>query len=476
MSNEELIAVNSKKKIQQSTWITGYLVVYDLLAVSFAYFAALWLRFDLRFSMIQQPYLEMWAKFAPWYAVFCIVIFAAFKLYKSIWRFASFKELQRITLATAVTTVCHLYGTPAKIDEIRKICKQHDALIVPVYLSYIHSPFHYSKGFFLLVFNVCIAIVVIIVVDFERDKDALTLFFPFITAVQAIIYFIAIVTSNTITTYGATIVEGLNHNAFGMSCAQIGTVLVVKAFVIDKYNNKLYTIAIFTINRTLLIKHKTQGFISAQRDDFRRELERQRHNQMSARILKHDIDNYINSVKKLIEEGEYNRANKILDDLSDRNKVIAPEIFSEDTLINSILVEYSQRADIANVKFQCECRISEPIAINDLDLSAVLFNGLDNALESSEKIEDPDKRMIDVNIFTSMGYLIVRIKNTYDARPIIKNNHIASTKIRPGESHGNGLFSMDLIAKKYFGKKNIYVEGQFVALYVILKNISLPES
>lgn len=108
MSNEELIEVNSKKKIQQSTWITGYLIVYDLLAVSFAYFAALWLRFDLRFSMIQQPYLEMWAKFAPWYAVFCIAVFAGFKLYKSIWRFASFKELQRITIATAVTTVCHV--------------------------------------------------------------------------------------------------------------------------------------------------------------------------------------------------------------------------------------------------------------------------------------------------------------------------------------------------------------------------------
>ncbi|MBR0456892.1 MAG: GHKL domain-containing protein [Firmicutes bacterium] len=285
-----------------------------------------------------------------------------------------------------------------------------------------------------------------------------------------------------------TYFQGFVQSVIAYACA------IFCSFAIDEYGEPIlvsnpaliiaifcivmvaYTIAIFTINRTLLIKHKTQGFISAQRDDFRRELERQRHNQMSARILKHDIDNYINSVKKLIEEGEYNRANKILDDLSDRNKVIAPEIFSEDTLINSILVEYSQRADIANVKFQCECRISEPIAINDLDLSAVLFNGLDNALESSEKIEDPDKRMIDVNIFTSMGYLIVRIKNTYDARPIIKNNHIASTKIRPGESHGNGLFSMDLIAKKYFGKKNIYVEGQFVALYVILKNISLPES
>lgn len=285
-----------------------------------------------------------------------------------------------------------------------------------------------------------------------------------------------------------TYFQGFVQSVIAYACA------VFCCCVIDKYGEPLlvsnpaliiavfcivmvaYTIVIFTINRTLLIKHKTQGFISAQRDDFRRELERQRHNQMSARILKHDIDNYINSVKKLIEEGEYSRANVILDDLSNRNKVLAPEVFSDDALINSILVEYSQRAAIANVKFQCECRISEPIAINDLDISAVLFNGLDNALESSEKKEDPDKRMIIIEIFTSMGYLIIRIKNTYAVRPKIKNNHIASTKFRPGESHGNGLFSMDLIAKKYLGKKNIYIEDEFVALYVILKNISLSES
>ncbi len=98
---------NKKWSLKHSQWITIYLVVYDVLAVSFAYFGALWLRFDLRFSMIPADYLESWIKMAPFYAVFCIIVFALLKLYKSIWRFASFKELQQVIQATLITTAAH---------------------------------------------------------------------------------------------------------------------------------------------------------------------------------------------------------------------------------------------------------------------------------------------------------------------------------------------------------------------------------
>lgn len=108
MSGEDRIELNKTKRIQRSQWITVYLIVYDALAVSFAYFAALWLRFDLRFSMIEEPYLDMWANFAPYYAVFCIIIFFLLRLYKSIWRYASFKELQRVTIASIITTAFHV--------------------------------------------------------------------------------------------------------------------------------------------------------------------------------------------------------------------------------------------------------------------------------------------------------------------------------------------------------------------------------
>ena len=91
------------------SYLTNSLVLYDMLAVSAAYFAALMLRFDMRFSMIPEIYYGPWVKFAPFYAVYCVIIFWAFRLYKSIWRFASVTELQRIKLATAITTVVHVF-------------------------------------------------------------------------------------------------------------------------------------------------------------------------------------------------------------------------------------------------------------------------------------------------------------------------------------------------------------------------------
>lgn len=101
---------NSYKKgpLKHWQWITAYLVVYDIAAVTLSFFGSLLLRFDGRFSAIPAEYYNAWLKFAPVYAVICVVVFQLCKLYKSIWRFASFKELQRITLATLITIFLHI--------------------------------------------------------------------------------------------------------------------------------------------------------------------------------------------------------------------------------------------------------------------------------------------------------------------------------------------------------------------------------
>lgn len=90
--------------------VTFYLVVYDIVAVTAAYFLALLVRFDFAFSRIPIIYLRSWEVFAPFYAVICILIFHRARLYRSIWRFASFNELIRITYATIATTIVHIIG------------------------------------------------------------------------------------------------------------------------------------------------------------------------------------------------------------------------------------------------------------------------------------------------------------------------------------------------------------------------------
>ena len=51
-----------------------------------------------------------YVKFAPIYTAFCVVVFFVFKLYNSLWRFASIGELSRIFLASIVTTIFQTVG------------------------------------------------------------------------------------------------------------------------------------------------------------------------------------------------------------------------------------------------------------------------------------------------------------------------------------------------------------------------------
>lgn len=99
-----------KKHFSHWKTISIYLILYDILAVNFSFFAGLWLRFDLHISMIPQEYLEAYMRFAPIYTIFSLLIFYVFHLYNSLWRFASFSELNRILASTVITGAFHIAG------------------------------------------------------------------------------------------------------------------------------------------------------------------------------------------------------------------------------------------------------------------------------------------------------------------------------------------------------------------------------
>ena len=97
----------TKKKMEHWKVVTFLLIAYDFLAVILSYFAALWLRFDCKFNEIELPYLQVYYHTILIYAVFCIIVFWCVRLYKSIWRFASYSELLRMIFATAVTSMVY---------------------------------------------------------------------------------------------------------------------------------------------------------------------------------------------------------------------------------------------------------------------------------------------------------------------------------------------------------------------------------
>lgn len=91
--------------------VTMLLVIYDMAAVNVSYFLALWMRFECQFSDIPKVYLSVFLKFAPVYTLLSILVFWLCRLYSSVWRFASYNELLRIIVATAIIFAIQAAGT-----------------------------------------------------------------------------------------------------------------------------------------------------------------------------------------------------------------------------------------------------------------------------------------------------------------------------------------------------------------------------
>ena len=82
-------------------------MLYDVTAVTAAYFFALWFRFDCRFSEIPGIYLSAWMKFAPFYALMSILVLWCFHMYQSIWKYASYTEVKQIMYASGILAILH---------------------------------------------------------------------------------------------------------------------------------------------------------------------------------------------------------------------------------------------------------------------------------------------------------------------------------------------------------------------------------
>ena len=97
----------SKRKIEHWQVVRLLLMVYDFIAVIVSFGIALWVRFDCKITSVEPQYLTTYTKTIIIYALFCLVVFWLLRLYKSIWRFASYSELMRVILATVVTGVIY---------------------------------------------------------------------------------------------------------------------------------------------------------------------------------------------------------------------------------------------------------------------------------------------------------------------------------------------------------------------------------
>ena len=100
-------AQNKRRGIARWKVVAFFMIVYDYAAVCGAYFLALFFRFDGVFRAIPQRFLTPYRTCILPLALLAIVIFLLFRMYNSMWKFASFTEFSRTFLGSITASVLH---------------------------------------------------------------------------------------------------------------------------------------------------------------------------------------------------------------------------------------------------------------------------------------------------------------------------------------------------------------------------------
>ena len=83
------------------------LMICDAFSVVLAYFLALWLRFDCIYTHIPRNYLSAYIKFIAPYTICAIALFWLFRMYRGMWRYASYTELVRTFSGSIAASFIH---------------------------------------------------------------------------------------------------------------------------------------------------------------------------------------------------------------------------------------------------------------------------------------------------------------------------------------------------------------------------------
>ena len=85
------------------------LVILDVFLINTAALAALFTRFEFSIdTLLDSEFVDAYFQIAPYYTIVSILIFAAFRLYRSLWEFASIDEIPNLAAASVLATIaCH---------------------------------------------------------------------------------------------------------------------------------------------------------------------------------------------------------------------------------------------------------------------------------------------------------------------------------------------------------------------------------
>ena len=208
--------------------------------------------------------------------------------------------------------------------------------------------------------------------------------------------------------------------------------------------------------------------LSAQMDDLKRHIGQVEELYQDIRGIKHDMANHILTIERLYTGNETAQAREYVRELKTALSGTASEgIKSGNPITDTILLEWKREAEKRNICFDCDFYFSAGSDINAFDISIILNNALQNAVENTAGGE---KAYVSVRSYRRNNAYMIEISNSFagslqwDAESGLPLTSKAET-----DGHGYGLSNIRKVAEKYFGDIDIVLkDGNFLLSIMLM--------
>ncbi len=168
----------------------------------------------------------------------------------------------------------------------------------------------------------------------------------------------------------------------------------------------------------------------------------------------HDRRHFNNVLLELLEQEKTGEATALLQSQNQMTQKIS-RIYCENPAVNAAVCHYAALAEQAGISTEIELDIPRDLTVDSLELSMVVSNLLENAIQACGRLDDGTKTHLR---FTSrsMGRLLLEMENPCGSDTALDENGypLASQK-----DHGIGSKSVIAFAKKYDGELIYKIEN-----------------
>lgn len=177
----------------------------------------------------------------------------------------------------------------------------------------------------------------------------------------------------------------------------------------------------------------------------------------------HDLKHQIYALRNV--DGEQRK--QYLDGIAESVQIYEAMVQTGNEVLDTILTEKSLYCKERGITVSCVADGAQMDFINTVDLYAILGNSIDNAIEAVEKLEQQEKRQIDVLIYRQQQFLVINVINPLEGKLVFEDGLPVTTKGNRS-FHGYGLKSIKYMVKKCGGVVNISEEGGCFSLMILI--------